>query len=78
MNYLKELLTERADILQKEIDIKGKSKTDHVVLSEYYQIKSFLNNFDLLKSMITAINESHQRGFGDGYTDGANDMCSRM
>lgn len=78
MEYIKKLVTERHIQLKQEIDKVGKKRTEQETLKEFYQLQNFLNSYDLLHLVINSRNEAHQQGYGDGYHEGANDMCSRM
>lgn len=78
MENVRKLVTERHTQLKQEIDKVGKKRIEQDKLSEFYELDNFLNSFDLLHLVIKSQNEARQQGFGDGYNEGANDMCSRM
>ena len=78
MESVRKLVTERHTQLKQEINKIGKKRIEQDKLQEFYQLDNFLNSFDLLHLVIKSQNEARQQGFGDGYNEGANDICSRM
>lgn len=78
MESVKKIVLERFNQLKEQIDKKGRKRTDDETLKEFYELKNFLDSYDLLHLVINARKESWNQGYGDGYQEGANDMIGRM
>ena len=71
MDYLKKLISERVDLLNKQIMFKDVTvQTEEENKEEIKQLTESLNNYDLLHNVSCCpkeeLKKEYDRGFGDG------------
>ncbi len=76
MESVKKIVLERFNQLKEQIDKKGRKRTDDETLKEFYELKNFLDSYDLLHLVINANNECKHRLYGEGFDEGAQYVAS--
>lgn len=78
MNKVKELVENRVTIIEQEINKVGKRKMDSEILSEYNQLKFFLDNIDIFTQTLDIMSDSFNKGRQEGWDEASSHIYNTM